>query len=71
MIVVANAGPLIALAHIGQFELLRLLYGELRIPAGVQAEVLDSDRGRPGAGELAASPWIRLEEVADRWPSSY
>jgi predicted nucleic acid-binding protein len=32
MIVVTNAGPLIALAQIGQFDLLRLLYGQVHIP---------------------------------------
>lgn len=32
MIVVANAGPLIALAQIGHFDLLQSLYSQLYIP---------------------------------------
>jgi len=36
MIVVADAGPLIALARIGRFDLLRSLYGQLHIPPAVR-----------------------------------
>jgi predicted nucleic acid-binding protein len=38
MIVVANAGPLIALAQIGHFNLLQSLYGQLHIPPAVRDE---------------------------------
>ena len=40
MIVVANAGPLIALAQIGQLHILPALYGEIHIPPAVRKEVL-------------------------------
>jgi predicted nucleic acid-binding protein len=53
-IVVADAGPLIALARIGRIELLRLLYGDAVIPAAVMEE-LQLDSGRPGADALRAA----------------
>jgi len=65
MIVVANAGPLIALAQIGHFNLLRSLYGELRIPPAVRDEVVASGRGRPGAVEVRAAAWIHIVGVRD------
>ena len=65
MIVVANAGPLIALAQIGHFDLLRLLYGELHIPPAVRDEVVISGQGRPGADEVNGAAWIRAVEVRD------
>lgn len=65
MIVVANAGPLIALAQIGHFDLLRLLYGRLSIPPAVGDEVVASGRGRPGAGEVSTAVWIETVEVRD------
>lgn len=42
MTVVANAGPVIALARISHFHLLRLLYNELQIPTAVRDEVENS-----------------------------
>lgn len=36
MIVVPNACPLIALAQVGQFNLLRALYGQVHIPPAVR-----------------------------------
>ncbi|HBY98362.1 MAG TPA: hypothetical protein DEP84_31205 [Chloroflexi bacterium] len=66
MIVVANAGPLIALAQIGHFDLLPLLYSELYLPAAVQDEVVASGQGRPGAVEVSAAQWIHVVAVHDR-----
>ena len=40
MIVVSNAGPLIALAKISQLSLLQALFGELSIPEEVQREIV-------------------------------
>lgn len=65
MIVVANSGPLIALAQIGHLSLLRALFGELYIPPAVWDEVVTSGQGRPGASEIQASEWIRIVEVQD------
>jgi predicted nucleic acid-binding protein len=56
--IVANAGPLIALARIGQFELLHLLYDELYVPTSVRDEVTIFGQTRPGAVEVEAAEWI-------------
>jgi predicted nucleic acid-binding protein len=50
--VIANAGPLIALARINHFYLLRLLYNELRIPTAVRNEIITYGEARPEAIEL-------------------
>ena len=58
--IVADAGPLIALARIGQLDLLRRLYGEVLIPSAVLDE-LALTSGRPGAavlGDSVKSSWI-------------
>lgn len=65
MIVIANAGPLIALAQIGHFDLLRLLYGKLYVPPAVREEVVTSGRERPGAIEVGAADWIHVVKVGD------
>jgi hypothetical protein len=65
MIVVANAGPLIALARIGHFPLLHALFGELSVPPAVREEVLSVGVARPGADEFAAASWIRVVDVPD------
>lgn len=46
--VVANTTPLISLAIIGQFALLRRLYGTVAIPEAVRAEIEAGGRGSPG-----------------------
>ena len=66
MIVVADAGPLIALAQIGHFGLLESLYGRLRIPPAVRDEVAIPGRGRPGSAEVASAAWIEVFEPQDR-----
>jgi len=65
MIVVANAGPLIALAQIGQFHLLQLLFGKIYIPPAVQREILVSGQGRPGAYEVATENWVLVADIED------
>jgi hypothetical protein len=65
MIVVANAGPLIALARVGRFDLLQSLYGQLYIPPAVRDEVLTSGFGRPGAEEVGMASWIHIVDVRD------
>lgn len=37
--VVVNTTPLIALSHVGQFDILRKLYGEIIIPEAVYREL--------------------------------
>ena len=42
--VVVNTTPLIALSEIGQLDLLRRLYGEIRIPNAVMEEIIVNDK---------------------------
>jgi GxxExxY protein len=65
VIVVANAGPLIALARSGHLELLRLLYGEIHIPPSVRDEVVAAGQECPGAVEVSAANWIHVVKVHD------
>jgi len=51
VIIVSNAGPLIALAKIERFGLLRALFGKLYIPQAVYDEVVVIGTGRAGANE--------------------
>ncbi|HDN80212.1 MAG TPA: DUF3368 domain-containing protein [Chloroflexi bacterium] len=67
MIVISNAGPLIALARIRHFELLRDLFGHLLIPQAVYEEVVVKGAGRPGAYETASAcgDWLNVVSVKD------
>ncbi|MBT3194554.1 MAG: DUF3368 domain-containing protein [Verrucomicrobia bacterium] len=58
--IVADAGPLIALARTGYLSLLRDLFGVVEIPPAVQAE-LRLDSNMPGATVL------RVAVRTDRW----
>jgi hypothetical protein len=46
---VANAGPLIVLAAVGQLDLVGQLYGEVLIPEAVFDEITGAGAGRPGS----------------------
>lgn len=65
--VVADTGPLIALARVERLELLRRLCEWVVVPPAVHAELaLDSDR--PGARALSgafATGWITVQVVTD------
>ena len=66
-VVVADTGPLIALARIGRIDLLRRLHGRIVVPPAVHTE-LAIDSNRPGAKVLAGvfdAGWIVVETVAD------
>lgn len=66
MSVVSNASPLINLARIDQLDLLPRLYGELLIPKAVWEEVVTEGAGQPGADEVKAATWIKIQAVANR-----
>ncbi|HDN65742.1 MAG TPA: DUF3368 domain-containing protein [Methanosarcinales archaeon] len=65
MSVVSNASPLINLARIGKLGLLRQLYGELFIPEAVWHEVVIEGVGLPGAVEVKAATWIKVQSVTN------
>ncbi len=70
-VVIADAGPLIALARIESLGLLRALFGRVCITATVRDEILPADSGFPDAGLLArtlAEGWIEVvDEPSDGW----
>lgn len=58
-VVVADAGPLIALARIGQLELLRALYARVVVPHAVWREAtVDGGPTAAGASTIVAATWI-------------
>ena len=59
--VVANTTPLIALADIGQLELLHHLYGEILIPAAVMDEI----ESEPARTMVTNADWIKQISIND------
>jgi uncharacterized protein len=66
IVVVSNTSPLTNLAAIGQFDLLRQLYGELHIAAGVWAELNAKGKRWPGADSVAGASWIKRHPVQNQ-----
>ena len=65
--VVADTGPLIALARVEQLDLLQRLFGRVIVPPAVHAE-LAIDSNRPGARVLAdalGTGWITVEALVE------
>lgn len=59
--VVSDTGPLIALASIGQLNLLHQLFGQVFIPPAVHREIQDET----SLAAMAAADWISLHLVQD------
>ncbi len=68
MIVVSNTTPLISLAVIGRFELLKMLFGRIHIPQAVYEETAAEGETRPGAEEVRRADWIEVKAI--RAPST-
>ena len=67
MSVVSNTTPLIGLASIQRFDLLRRLFGEIHIPQAVYNEAVVAGREEGGAKrEVLTSEWIKTVNVQDR-----
>jgi len=67
MIVVSNTTPLIGLAAIHRFDLLRRFFGEIIIPRAVYDESVIAGREAGGAKqEILAADWIKVVAVKDR-----
>ncbi len=66
MRVVSNTSPLTNLAAIGQFDLLRALYGEIHIATGVQIELSAQGRRWPGLDEVDKSEWVKQQTARDQ-----
>lgn len=69
-IVVADSGPLIALARIGRLDLLSRLVHRVVIPPAVAVEIREGG-DRPGAREVAAATWIHVEQPDAELARSY
>lgn len=67
MIIVSNSGPLINLAKIGRFSLLKQLFGKIIIPEAVYIEVVKEGKRKPGQAETneALGKWIEKMKVSD------
>lgn len=66
MKVVSNTSPLIALARIGNLQLLHQLYGEIFIPEAVWHEVIIGGSDRPGANEIKSASWVKTQAIANK-----
>jgi predicted nucleic acid-binding protein len=67
-VIVADSGPLIALARIGQLHLLRDLFGVVVIPHAVATECL-AGQNRPGSQVIAQAlkqGWLRKKRPTSR-----
>jgi predicted nucleic acid-binding protein len=56
--IVADSGPIIAFARLGQLDLLRQVVETLVISDAVYEELVGSGSARPGAVEVAQGGWI-------------
>ena len=63
LLVVADSGPLIALARIKQLPLLPKLFKEIIVPNAVWDEVTVKGKGSPGANEVKEAKWIKIKSV--------
>ena len=63
---VSNTSPLTNLAAIGQFDLLRDLYGGLLVAEAVWEELNAGGRAWPGRAEVATADWIERRAVQNR-----
>lgn len=66
--IVVDASPLIALAKIDHFSLLKRLFGEILAPNAVWEEVVVQGAGRPAAEQVVAAKrkrWFRRQAVKD------
>ena len=62
--IVCNAGPLIALAGIGQLGLLRELFGEVLVAEEVRLEVEAGGKSGAGAGMFQTEPGLRVTSLS-------
>jgi predicted nucleic acid-binding protein len=63
LIVISDASPLIALAAIGQLNLLPALFDTVVIPRGVLDEVMALGETAPGAREVLSASWVEVKDL--------
>lgn len=57
--VISDSTPLIALARIGELDLIRQIFGEVLIPEAVYGEIVEARADAPGAQEVAEATWLQ------------
>jgi predicted nucleic acid-binding protein len=67
MTIVSDSGPLITLARIKHFALLRELFGHIYIPQAVYEEITVAGEGLPGSQEVqdAVGTWMEIRPVQE------
>ena len=65
-IVVSNTSPLLYLHQIGHLELLRQLYGRVRIPSAVRAELQAGEQLGISVPDLLSLEWIQEQALTER-----
>jgi len=66
MIVVSDSGPLISLMKAAKLDLLRELYGEVRIPEAVYAELTGNTRYAKEAERIRSCSFVQVVAVGER-----
>lgn len=66
-VIIADSSPLIALAIIGQLDLLRELYAQVFAPPAVWEEVTVKGRGLPGSHEVSQLTWLEIKAPEAEW----
>lgn len=65
MIVVSDCSPLISLAKIKQFSLLKHLFDAIFVPEAVYNEVVVPERILPGSKEIDEVHWIKKRKIGN------
>ena len=63
MSVVADSSPLVVLAKLGCFELLKRLFPHVYITAEVHQEVVIAGTSLPGSSEVSKAEWIEVKAM--------
>lgn len=66
MIVISDAGPLIALSKIDLLYILQKFFKEVIIPEGVWKEVVERGKGKPSSKIVEKADWITIRKVKDK-----
>lgn len=64
--VVVNTTPLIALSHVGQIHLLKILYGEIIIPEAVYEEVSVKTESVCKKAVDSSLDWIKVKKIKNQ-----
>ena len=67
MIVVSNAGPLIALARINKLDLLKHFFNTVFISKGTYDEVVIKGKSKLGSKHVENAKWIKVKSIKNEW----